>query len=139
VLLEGLQSGAALAKLRAFVANQGGDPNYIDDPDQFPTAPTVVPLPAPATGYIAAIDAEELGLAAVTLGAGRAVKTDPVDPAVGFILRRKVGDRVQAGEPLLDIHARSAEAAAGVATRLAAAYTIRAAPVTPPPLVLGVY
>jgi len=134
-----LDSGAALAKLRAFVAYQGGDPTYIDQPEQFPSAPVVVPLPASGAGYVATIDAEALGYAAVTLGAGRAVKSDAIDPAVGFVLRRKIGDAVQAGAPLLDIHARNAEQAAAVADRLTAAFTLSADPVTPPPLVLGRY
>ncbi|MDQ2806044.1 MAG: thymidine phosphorylase [Chloroflexota bacterium] len=134
-----LDSGAALAKLRAFVAYQGGDPTYIDQPEQFPSAPVVVPLPAADAGYVATIDAEALGYAAVTLGAGRTVKSDAIDPAVGFVLRRKIGDAVQVGEPLLDIHARSTEQAAAVAHRLAAAFTFSADPVAPPPLLLGTY
>jgi pyrimidine-nucleoside phosphorylase len=139
VLLEGLQSGAALAKLRAFVAYQGGDPGYIDHPEQLPVAPAVVPVPAPAAGYLATIDAEELGLAAVTLGAGRQVKGDQIDPAVGFMLRRKIGEAVRSGDSLIDIHAASPAAAAQVAERVAAAFTISPDPVPVPPLILGIY
>ncbi len=134
-----LDSGAALAKLRAFVAYQGGDPTCIDQPEQFPSAPVIVPLPAPHAGYVATIDAEALGYAAVTLGAGRTVKTDAIDPAVGFVLRRKIGDAVQAGAPLLDIHARTAEQAAAVADRLVAAFTLSVDPLVPPLLLLGSY
>ncbi len=134
-----LDSGAALAKLRAFVAYQGGDPTYIDRPEQFPVAPIVVPLPAHATGYVAAIDTETLGYAAVTLGAGRTVKTDPIDPAVGFVLHRKIGDYIQAGDPLLTIHARTAAQAAVVADRLTDTFTLSSDSLIPPPLVLGTY
>jgi pyrimidine-nucleoside phosphorylase len=139
VLLEGLQSGAALAKLRAFVAYQGGDPTYIDRPEQLPVAPAIVPVPASAAGYVATIDAEELGLAAVTLGAGRQVKGAQIDPAVGFMLRRKIGESVRPGDSLIDIHAASPAGAAQVAERVAAAFTISPAPVPVPPLILGTY
>ncbi|HUS17443.1 MAG TPA: thymidine phosphorylase [Chloroflexia bacterium] len=139
ILLDALQSGAALARLRAFVANQGGDPTYVDDPDKLPIAPRVTPISAPAAGYVASIDAEELGLAAVSLGAGRQAKGDAIDPAVGFWLHHKIGDRVAAGDALISIHARSPEHAASVAERVAAAVILSPEPVAVPPLVLGMY
>ncbi|HMA33614.1 MAG TPA: thymidine phosphorylase, partial [Chloroflexia bacterium] len=132
-----LESGAALAKLRAFIAYQGGDATYIDRPEQLPTAPAVVPVLAPTAGYVATIDAAALGLAAVALGAGRPVKDAPIDPAVGFVLHHKIGDAVQPGAPLIDIHARSAAQAAGVAGRVQAAFTLRPDPVAIPSLILG--
>ena len=138
ILLDALTSGAALAKLRAFIANQGGDATYIDRPEQLPTAPTVVPLPAPAGGYVGAIDAEVLGMAAVSLGAGRQVKGEAIDPAVGFMLRRKIGDAVRPGEALLDIHARTPERAAQVMDAVVAAFVVQDTPPPPPPLILGV-
>jgi pyrimidine-nucleoside phosphorylase len=134
-LLDGLQSGAALAKLRAFVVNQGGDGTYIDDPDRLPTAPVQTPLPAPQDGTIAAIDAEALGRATVALGAGRATKADTIDHAVGIVLARKVGETVRAGEPLLIIHARDDAQVATVTPALLAAYRWHAGPVERPPLV----
>ena len=134
-----LYNGTALAKLRAFVANQGGDPTYIDDPAKLPAAPVVVPVPAPGPGTVAAIDAEALGLAAVVLGAGRATKSAAIDPAVGFLLQAKIGDRVAAGDPLLLIHARTPESAAAVAPQVAAAFTLSPGPVAVPPLILGTY
>jgi pyrimidine-nucleoside phosphorylase len=134
-LRDGLQSGAALAKLRAFVVNQGGDGTYIDDPDRLPTAPVQTPLPAPQDGTIAAIDAEALGRATVALGAGRATKADTIDHAVGIVLARKVGETVRAGEPLLIIHARDDAQVATVTPALLAAYRWHAGPVERPPLV----
>jgi pyrimidine-nucleoside phosphorylase len=134
-LLDGLQRGAALAKLRAFVVNQGGDGTYIDDPDRLPTAPVQTPLPAPQDGTIAAIDAEALGRATVALGAGRATKADTIDHAVGIVLARKVGETVRAGEPLLIIHARDDAQVATVTPALLAAYRWHAGPVERPPLV----
>ena len=134
-LTAALASGAALAKLRAFVANQGGDPSYVDDPARLPAAPVQVPLPAPRAGTIAAIDAEVLGRACVALGAGRQVKADAIDPAVGLVLHQKVGDRVAPGDPLLIVHARRAEQATDLLPALAAAYRWADGPVNPPPLV----
>jgi pyrimidine-nucleoside phosphorylase len=134
-LRDGLQSGAALAKLRAFVVNQGGDGTYIDEPDRLPTAPVQTPLPASRGGTIAAIDAEALGRATVTLGAGRATKADTIDHAVGIVLARKVGETVRAGEPLLIIHARDDAQIATVTPALLAAYRWHVGPVERPPLV----
>jgi pyrimidine-nucleoside phosphorylase len=134
---EALASGAGLAKLRAVVAAQGGDAAQIDDPARLPQAPVRELLAAPRVGYIAAIEAERVGRASVRLGAGRARKGEAIDPAVGFVLRAKVGDRVEAGEPLVEIHARSQRDAAAIRDELLAAYTWSADPVAPPPLLLG--
>lgn len=133
-----LDSGAALAKLRAMVANQGGDATYIDDPSRFEAAPVQVDLPATGSGYVAAIDAEALGLICVTLGAGRAFKGAEIDPRVGLVLHKKIGDAVRAGEPLLTIHAADRQAATAVSSGLQAAYQYSDAPVQPPALSEGV-
>jgi pyrimidine-nucleoside phosphorylase len=87
---------------------------------------------------VGAIDAEALGLAAVTLGAGRQVKGEAIDPAVGFMLRRKIGDPVRRGEALLDIHARTPDRAAQVRDAVAAAFVVQATAPAAPPLILGV-
>jgi len=105
ILLTKLISGAALAKFREWIDAQGGDQRVVDRPELLPKASIVEPLLATQNGYVAAIDAQALGLAAVALGGGRAKKGDPIDPAVGIVLKAKVGDRVQAGSPLLVIHA----------------------------------
>ena len=130
-----LASGAAWAKFRQMVAAQGGDLAFIDAPERLPSAPITHDLPAPRAGYVVAIDGMALGLSVNELGGGRARKEDQIDPAVGLVLRAKVGDRVEAGAPLLTIHAANAAAAEGVAPRLAAAYTLGDAPVSPPPLI----
>jgi len=130
-----LASGAAWAKFRQMVAAQGGDLAFIDAPERLPTAPVTHDLPAPRAGYVVAIDGMALGLSVNELGGGRSRKEDQIDPAVGLVLRAKVGDRVEAGAPLLTIHAASAADAARVSSRLAAAYTLGDAPVSPPPLI----
>jgi pyrimidine-nucleoside phosphorylase len=132
-----IRDGAGLAKLREVVAAQGGDPAQIDDPGLLPQARWVGMLEAPRSGYIAGIHAERVGIASVRLGAGRARKGDPIDHAVGFVLQAKVGDYVEAGQPLIAIHARTATAGKAVRAALLAAYTWSAEPAPRPPLLLG--
>ena len=132
------QSGRALAKLAEFVAAQGGDPRFVERPELLPRAPAIASLPAPQEGYVVAVDAEEVGLVVAGLGAGRQRKGDPVDPAVGVVLRAKVGRWVEAGEALLTIHARSEEALATAAERLRRAIALGPEPPEEPRLIHGV-
>ncbi len=96
--------GSGLAKLRELVLAQGGDARMVDDPSRLPRATDVVVLAAPRTGYVAAIVAEQIGHASVRLGAGREVKGRPIDHATGVVLRAKVGDRVERGQPFAEVH-----------------------------------
>ena len=132
-----LKSGEALEKFRRFVAAQGGDPAVVDDPDRLPSAPRRIAVKAERAGYVRRIDAEKLGLAAMVLGAGRAVKDAPIDHAVGVVLGRKPGDRVEAGEALAELHVtRGGE---DEALRLAAeAFEIGDEPPAARPLILSV-
>ncbi len=131
-----LDDGSALERFRAMVHAQGGDPRVADDPaGVLPRAPVVVDLTADRTGTLAATDAEAIGLAAGALGAGRIRKGDPIDPAVGIVVRAKIGDRVEAGEPIGEVHARSEADAAEAARRTLAACTFVDGAVAPPPLV----
>ncbi|MCU0509151.1 MAG: thymidine phosphorylase [Anaerolineae bacterium] len=132
-----LEDGSAWAKFRAFVTAQGGDVTCVDDPDRLPAAPLVAPLVAPVGGYIAQVDAREVGYTVVDLGGGRARKEDSVDPAVGVVLAEstKVGRYVKAGDPLLWVHARAEDALAAAVSRLARAIQIAPDEVDAPPLV----
>ncbi len=105
MLKEAIASGAGLAKFKKFVANQGGDPSVIDHPEKLPQAKYTIDLPAITSGYVSQMVADQIGVAAMMLGAGRATKEDKIDFAVGIVLRKKVGDRVEAGEPLATIYA----------------------------------
>jgi len=100
-----IADGSAFEKLRLLVEAQGGDVSYVDDPSKFPRAKLVEVVKSPQSGYLAQVQARSVGEAAVTLGAGRARKSDPVDHSVGFIIHHKVGDQVEKGEPLFTIHA----------------------------------
>jgi pyrimidine-nucleoside phosphorylase len=117
---------------------QGGDPRVTEDPGAIlPRATVIAPLFADRTGVLRAVDAEAIGMASTALGAGRVRKGEHVDPAVGIVFRPKIGDRIDAGEPLGEIHARSPEAAEDASTRTLAALTVGEAPVEPPPLIRG--
>ena len=97
--------GSALEKFRILVQAQGGDVSYVDDISRFERAKYVEVVNAPRSGFISQVHARIVGEAAVILGAGRAQKGDPVDHAVGFIIHKKVGDKVEIGEPLFEVHA----------------------------------
>jgi pyrimidine-nucleoside phosphorylase len=116
--------GSALRKFAQLVEAQGGDPQVIEDPSRLPTAPVQWPVKGFHDGVVARADALEIALVGKALGAGRDRKDAPIDLAVGVVLEKKVGDRVEAGEPLAVIHARTEEAAKSVAKRLAAAFTV---------------
>jgi pyrimidine-nucleoside phosphorylase len=133
---EAIDGGAALERFRAMVQAQGGDPRVVDDPEGvLPRAPVREPLLAERSGILAAIQAEEIGLASVGLGAGRLRKGDPIDPAVGIVVHPKIGDRLEAGGPIGEVHARDRDGAAHAAHRVLAAMDVADGPVRPPPLV----
>ena len=94
---------SALKKFREIVVNQGGDPAAIDDPKRLPQAQHRVPVPSSASGFVESIQCEQVGIASLVLGGGRERKEDVIDPAVGLILHKKVGDPVQAGEAICTV------------------------------------
>ena len=107
MLEEVVANGAALEVLKKFIAAQGGDASVVDFPERLPQAKYVTELVAKESGYVAKIEAEDVGTAAMLLGAGRATKESEIDLAVGLVLRKKVGDKVEAGESLATIHANT--------------------------------
>ena len=103
--IKALDSGQAWEKFRALVMAQGGDVSYVDDPEMLSRANFIETVSAPRSGYLSSIHARIIGEIAMMLGAGRAKKGDPIDHAVGFVIHHKVGDHVQADDPLFIIHA----------------------------------
>lgn len=97
---ENMKNGRALEMLKTLVRIQGGNVSQIDDPETLPTAQISVPVIAAGTGYVHEIKAEEIGTAAMLLGAGRETKEDVIDYAAGITLLKKVGDAVKAGDVL---------------------------------------
>lgn len=110
-LIEVMKNGKALEKFKEFLENQGGDSSIVDQPEKLPQAPYRIEVPAKESGVVAEIVADEIGVAAMILGAGRATKEDDIDLSVGIMLNKKVGDRVEKGESLVTLHANREDVA----------------------------
>jgi len=133
---EVIRSRAAARKMEALIKAHGGDPAVVENTDLLPRAPEVVTVKAASAGFVAGIDGLEMGLSAVTLGAGRTRADQAVDPAVGIVVRAPFGSRVEAGAPLADLHVRTEAQARLVHDRVRAAFRIEASAPAPKPLVL---
>ncbi len=123
-----LSSGKALEKFGQMVEMQGGDPRTLDDPKRLPQAQHTRKVPSARGGYLTSLQCEQFGTASVILGGGRERKEDSVDPAVGIVLHKKVGDRVAAGEVLATIHYNSEARAAQAEQLLQQSYGIADSP-----------
>lgn len=126
---ESLRQGRAYQKLLSMVAQQGGEVRYVEDPSLFAEAEVVQVVRAPQSGFIGAIQTEEIGRVAQLLGAGRSRKEDTIDPRVGLMMDRKLGDAVEAGEALCHLYARNQKEAEAVMERALQAFSIVDAPV----------
>ncbi len=135
-----IDSGAALAKFREFIRNQGGDDRVAEDFSLFPKGGVRVEVSAAAGGYVQSIQAEAVGTVAMVLGAGRTKQGDKIDAAAGVVLEKKVGDRINKGETLAVMHTNYAPDSREVSRArelLAAAYLIKDKKQEIPPLLLG--
>jgi pyrimidine-nucleoside phosphorylase len=112
-----ISSGKALEKFRQMIELQGGDARVLDDAKLLPQAKHTIRVSSAKGGYLASMQCEQIGTACVILGGGRERKEDSVDPSVGIVLHKKVGDRVAAGEPIATIY-YNFEAQAGRAQQL---------------------
>ncbi len=130
-LEDALADGSALRRFAQIVEAQGGDPGVVEDPRRLPRPAAVREVRLDRGGVLAALDAEQVGMAAVELGAGRARKEDRVDPAAGVLLRKRRGDEVRAGEVLAELHAADAARLDAGEARLRAAVALSD---EPPPL-----
>jgi len=131
-----LADGSALRRFAQIVAAQGGDAAVVDDPRRLPRPSAVREVRLDRGGVLAALDAEQVGLAAVELGAGRSRKEDRVDPAAGVLLRKRRGDEVRAGEVLAELHASDQARLDAGEARLRAAVVLSDEPAGAQPLVL---
>jgi pyrimidine-nucleoside phosphorylase len=123
-----IDSGRGLAKFREMVQLQGGDLAAIEDPGKLPRAKHRLEVLSPENGYVNAIASEAIGTACVILGGGREKKEDSVDPAVGIVLQKKVGDPVSAKEALATIHYNSDSRASQAKQLIQNSYHISGAP-----------
>ena len=133
-----LQSGQAWDKFVEWIVAQGGDRALIEDPTRLPHAAIMREVNSDQAGFIRSINALEVGLTSVDLGAGRAQKGDPIDYAVGLLLRVKVGQAIERGQPLFTVHANDHAQAVAAEDRLRRAIHFSAEPVKPLPLFYGV-
>ena len=126
--------GRGLAKFRELVVAQGGDGRQVDDPDRLPRARYVEPIEANHRGYITAMDTAELGWVCVRCGGGRLVKSDVIAPGVGFLLTVKIGDHIEAGQVIGEMHADDDMTLQQAQRDIPAAITVAADPAPPRPL-----
>ena len=136
LLADAISSGRALERFLKMVELQGGDPSFLESPEQLPSASTVETLPAETAGYVAAVDADKVGRAAFILGSGRMRREDDVDFAVGVSDLRQAGESVEKGEPLARIHGNATERLEEARALLATAFLIVAEPPERTPLIL---
>ncbi len=131
ILEEIIESGKGLQKLAEFVEAQGGDPEWVRNPDRLPTAAKEIPVLAKQSGVVASIEAESVGIAALLLGAGRETKASEIDLAVGIVLKKKIGDSIQAGEALAVLHVNDEAKVEEATIRLLEAYGIAGSAASP--------
>lgn len=130
-----IRDGRALNKLAEMVSAQGGDDRAVYQPELLPKAAIQVEVPAPKGGNVGRIHAEAVGLVSMMLGGGRATKEDVIDPAVGVVLRKKLGDAVAEGESLAQVHANDPEKAKEAVERLQDCFELTSGPVVRGPLI----
>ncbi|ADV66412.1 thymidine phosphorylase [Deinococcus maricopensis] len=131
-----LRDGSALAKFRAFVAAQGGDPTYVDQPEQLDVAPGRADITAHQDGFVTRVDALSVGKAVLVLGGGRELKGERIDPGVGVELVRKPGEAVQAGDVIARIYHRDGRGLERATELLNAGLILGAQQPDVPPIIL---
>jgi pyrimidine-nucleoside phosphorylase len=134
-LQNSIASGAALAKFREMVEAQDGDFSYIEQPEKFPKASIVEEAAAEKPGYIHSINTEGVGMASMSLGAGRMKKEDPIDYSAGIMLNKKIGDKVEKGEALAWLHTNDKSRLAGAKETFLQSYRIAEEPCAAPVLI----
>ena len=133
-----VKSGAALAKFREWIIAQGGRADQALDPDSLPEAETKVELRAKRGGYITSMNAEAIGIASVTLGAGREKKEDKIDFSAGIVLCHKLGDKIEKGDVLAVLHTAKGRSTEKAEEMLTEAIKITDDEAILPPLIYGV-
>jgi len=131
---EALDSGAAWERFLELVRAQGGDPAALERAGGMPAAPVVAPVTAERAGVLEAVDSFALGELVVAIGGGRRAKEDEVDPRVGLMVRRRIGDRVAAGDRLADLHLAKDDA--GAVGRARACFRVGDGPAAAPELII---
>ena len=123
-MLTQIQNGKAFEKLKELIQAQGGDIYYIENLELLPKAKYVIPLLGTKCGYVKKLNAKGVGEVSMHLGAGRMKKEDSIDPAVGIVLKKKIGDKIEENEVLAYIYANSEEDGKEAVKQLANCYEI---------------
>ncbi|MGY0372936.1 pyrimidine-nucleoside phosphorylase [Clostridium sp. JNZ J1-5] len=138
ILQDIINSGKGLAKLRELVEAQGGDSRFVDDPSLFPKPSIVEAVASPQDGYVKGIKADDIGIAALVLGAGRETKESSIDLSVGVVLHKKIGDAVKKGEAIATIYANDENKRKQSEEIILKAYSIVEEKVEPITLIKGI-
>ena len=133
-----INTGQALEKFNRFVHAQGGPECISKQQDVLPLGKYVIPYRSNGSGYISEIDGEGLGIGAVTIGAGRQFKDDKIDHGCGFILNKKIGDKVNKGDVILDIYINDKEKLPYCMDILDRSFVFSDKPIKPPKLIYGI-
>ncbi|MDQ7822701.1 MAG: thymidine phosphorylase [Candidatus Eremiobacteraeota bacterium] len=132
-----LQRGAALEKMRQVIKAQGGKDAVLDDTSLLPRARVIRDIPAQKEGYLGAIEVMKMGIIARDLGAGRVRKEDSIDPSVGLVIHRRIGDKITSGESIVTVHGASEKSIEEVRESLLECFIVLDQPVEAPPLILA--
>jgi len=135
---EAIDNGSALQKFKELIQTQHGDVTVIDHPELLPSTSNVFSIKSNVAGWVKVVDAQKVGESSVEIGAGRAKKGDIIDPAVGIMVRVKVGDRIEAGQTLFDVHVNDRNSFDTVFQKLKSSVEFSNEPVDPPPYFWGV-
>lgn len=137
MVLDAIASGRALQKLATMIQAQGGDARVCQDTSRLPSAERIIPVLSQQAGYIAKMDTQSIGACAQLLGAGREKLGDKIDPAVGIVMKKRVGDFVRTGDVLAEFHVNEKNMLQEAMRRFLAAFAYSKKPVDPPKLVYG--
>ena len=137
MVLEAISSGKALKKLAVMIEAQGGDARVCQDTSRLPRAEKVIPILSQQSGYLAKMDTQGIGTCAQLLGAGREKLGDKIDPAVGIVMKKRIGDFVRTGDVLAEFHVNGEKGLQEAMPRFLAALTYTEQPAKRPALVYG--
>ena len=138
ICLGAINDGSALAKLKEWIAAQGGDADYIAHPEKFPVSAYVHDIHATESGYISKMNTEEIGICACDLGAGRVSKEDVIDHSAGIIIHKKTGDRIEKGELIATLHTNKESAIPQVEARYLRALSVSESAPEAAPVIYGI-
>ncbi len=138
ICLAAINDGTALAKLKEWIAAQGGDAEYISHPEKFPISAHIHEIHAKESGYITEMNTEEIGICACDLGAGRVSKEDVIDHSAGIIIHKKTGDKIEKGEVIAVLHTNKAGAITTVENRYLRAITVSDSVPKATPVIYGI-